>query len=43
MQLADPDLGNPSIKSIETTCQAPSGIGNGANNPRYSALLGLAC
>jgi hypothetical protein len=43
MQLANLELGNPSMKSSEIVCHAPSGIGKGDSNPRYLALLGLAC
>jgi hypothetical protein len=43
IQLEDPDLGNPSIKSNEIVCQAPSGTGKGESNLGHLFLLGLAC
>jgi hypothetical protein len=43
MQFAAPDLGKPSIKSIDTVCQAAVGIGKGDSNPGHLVLLGFAC
>jgi hypothetical protein len=37
-----PDLGNPSIKSMEIKVQARVGMGNGAKSPRYCQCLDLA-
>jgi hypothetical protein len=37
-----PDLGNPSIKSMEIKVQARVGMGNGAKSPRYCQCSDLA-
>jgi hypothetical protein len=43
MQLADPDLGSPSIKSKEMTYHAPSRTGSEDKRSGYFTLNGLAC
>jgi hypothetical protein len=40
--LAAPECGNPSMKSIETTCQDSLGTGKGSN-PGYLMRSSLAC
>jgi hypothetical protein len=41
--LAAPECGNPSMKSIETTCQDSLDTSKGDSNPGYLARSGLAC
>jgi hypothetical protein len=43
IQVAEPDRGKPSTKSIEIVCQALSGTDRGCNSPRAFVLSGLAC
>jgi hypothetical protein len=43
IQLTDPDLGMPLMKSMEIVWQASSGTGSGEKRPGYLLLLGLAC
>lgn len=41
MQFAEPEVGSPSMKSMVTICQAPSGVGSGCRSPGYLTRSGF--
>jgi hypothetical protein len=43
MQSKPEETGNPFMKSIVTTCHAPSGVLSGSKRPGYETLSAFAC